>query len=474
MKSLKGIFFPKITRAQLKTEWRASLVIAAPMSFAYLSKPALLATDIYFIGQFSTTGLAALSLASVLFLMVFLPAMGVFYAITPLAGQALGKHQFKRVAHLTCAGLHVAVGFAVPITLLLFFISPVFHFFGMDKDVVAQTQSYMHIFAFSFFPQTCFVVLRGLMVALGRTMLPMVIMLGTIPLNAVLDYIFIFGHFGFPAMGLWGAGLATTLVNFISLGVFILAIARTSFFRQHKIFAQWYKIRPMICREILKLGLPISLGRLFEEGMCFVGVFMIGLVGLIGQAAHQTAFIYAVFAFLMILGLADATTSRVARVYAQKDWAGLYRVVYCNLLLGWGMIAVFSLFYLTMPNFLASLFIAADIDHADKVRHQAAILIQFIPISLFFDVTFTILTFALRGMSDTRIPMVLAGVGSLLIGNLAALILAFGLEMGVAGVWWGWVVGLGSLTVFLAARFVWLHQIYARQNLTMPNIPSAD
>jgi MATE family multidrug resistance protein len=297
-----------------------------------------------------------------------------------------------------------------------------------------------------------FVVLRSLMASLARARAVMIVLMLCVPMNVVLNWVFIFGHLGVPALGLVGAAYASASVQWLMLaGVAgaVWTLRRRD--RAPRLRGEWHEIAADF-RRILKLGGPIGGLQALEIGVFVVSAGVVGLFGADALAAHQIAINYASMTFMVPLGISQAATVRIAAERGAGAPGAARLAAFVALGLGASVMAASAVVIWTVPGLIVSAYVAVgNPDNAALV----AFALRFLAFAAAFQIADgvqVVAAGALRGYEDTTVPMLLAGLGYWLIGFAGGWVLAFPLGFGPVGMWWGFVIGLATVAALLAVR----------------------
>jgi MATE family multidrug resistance protein len=355
-------------------------------------------------------------------------------------------------------GLWAVAAMGVPTSLVLWNVAPILALLGQDPVLIEGAETYVHAAMWSYVPAVGFVVLRNFIAALERPRAGMVIMLAGIAVNVVLDYGLIFGAFGLPALGLLGAGIATSIANWLLFAAMMGFLLIDRRFRRYAVLGRLWRPDWDRFGEIFRIGLPIGITLILEIGLFAAAAVLMGLIGTTQLAAHQIALQCAGVTFMVPLGLAQGATVRVGRAVGRDDPEGVLRAG--MIALGVGtlfMIAMGALMW-TFPLAIVGLFLDLSNPESQAVLDLGATYLMVAAVFQVFDGGQVIAGGALRGLKDTRVPMVLAGVGYWLVGVSASVGLAFAVGLGGLGVWMGLAAGLAVSAVLLIVRFVRLQR----------------
>jgi multidrug resistance protein, MATE family len=449
-----------VTRSLIAAEIRATSAVAAPLAGANLAQMLMHVTNAVMVGHLGAVPLAAAGLGGALYSTLLMTCQGVLTAVAPLAAHAVGGDDRPTAGRVAGAGLIVAALLAAPVIALLIVVPDLLAGLGYDPDLVAGIGQYVRVICWGAPAFLGFAVLRFLLVALFRARSVMLVSLLAVPLNAALNWVLIFGHFGVPALGIRGSAGAMAIVQWLTLLFFALYLARARI---------PVGIGRRMLREIpriLRLGLPIAGLRALEMGLFVTTGIVMGLLGADALGAHQLVFNVVGVCFMVPLGLSQAATVRVAFQLGAGAPAAAHRAGFVALALGAAFMVGAALVLLAAPRTIIGLYL----DLADPGnRGLVAIALQLLFIAALFQVfdgMQVIGVGALRGYRDTAAPMLIAAVGYWGIGFAGGWLLAFPLGYGAVGLWSGLAVGIAIVAVALSVRLrsrAGVHQRLAAQ-----------
>ena len=428
------------TRADLA----ALLRLAAPLVLIQVGAMLMGVVDTIMVGRVSAQALAAVALGNLYHFVFTLFGMGVLMALDPIIAQALGAHDELAVARGLQRGLVLSIVLAIPISLLTLTVRPVLEWVGQPAPVIPAAAGYVTRLALSVWPFYAFVVLRQTLQAHRRTAPLVVTIVAANLLNAGLNYLWVFGHFGFAALGVFGSAWATTVSRWF-MAASLLALG-------------WRDIRPYVDRipanllaaralgRMLKLGAPIGAQFVLESGVFGTVALLMGWLGVVQVAAHQVALNLASLTFMVPLGVSSAAAVIVGHAVGRGDAAGVRRSTSSALLVGAGFMLGAGVLLVGAPGLLARLY-TSDPD----VLALTVLLLPIAGVFQVFDGLQVVSIGLLRGLGDTHVPFVVNIVGFWCLGMPVSLWLGFGLGFGAVGLWWGLVVGL----VIVALVLIW-------------------
>lgn len=443
--------------SRLSAVWRTELMrlfrLAAPIVATQIAWVAMLTTDTAMIGRLGPEPLAGASLSMMIFFIGYIVCVGVTMSTAGLAAQAFGARQPRIVRRVIRQGLWVAILLVTPFVAAFSHSGVLLAWTDQPPEALPHAEAYMSTLMWCLPAGIVFTVLRNFVSALGRPMAALWVMLGGVPLNALLDYGLIFGNFGLPRLELVGAGIATTAVNILMVLALAAIIQWRRPFNKYQLFVRFWRPDWRIFRQIFRIGAPIAAISVMEAGFFIGAVFVIGQFGAVAIAAHMIAMQMPHITFMVPMGLSQAATVRVGHAAGRRDVAGAYRA-------GWSAIAVSVLFaavmtgvIVTVPEPFAGLFLDTARADAAEVLSLAAALLMLAAMFQIVDALQAVAAGALRGINDTAFPMVIAGVSYWGLGAGSAVWLAFGAGWRTEGVWAGFVIGLTAAAVLMIWRF---------------------
>ncbi|MEM7222649.1 MAG: MATE family efflux transporter [Pseudomonadota bacterium] len=437
--------------------WRreawASTRLAVPLILAQLAHVAITTTDVLMMGWLGPEAVAAGSLGTHLYFPVFLLGLGVVAAVGPMTAQALGARQRGQIPDIFRQGLLISAVMGVVFGSVLWWGEAILLVFGQQAETAAAAQSYLRAALWGLAPSFALVVLRNFLAAHSRPRAIMVVMILGVCFNALADYALMFGHFGFPALGVVGAGLASSLVNgWMFLALLAVAVVHREF-RPYRLLAGPWRPNLSLIREVLAIGIPIGLGILAESSLFAATALLMGLIGTTALAANAIALQCMSVAFMIPLGFSQAATVRVGLAAGAGDRAGLARAGWSALGLGLLLSALPVTLFLVVPRFLATLFLDPGQSVNLPVIETIVLLLGIAALFQVFDGIQIIAAGALRGLKDTRVPMWIALFGYWVVGFSCSLLLGFGLGLEVIGIWSGVALGLAVTAGLLVWRF---------------------
>lgn len=443
--------------------WRAELTetvkLAWPMALTQLGQITMMTTDLALIGRLGDDAVAAVGLAHLILFCGFVLGMGIVSAVAALAAQAYGARRPRMVRRVLRMGLWAAVLLGVPVNMVQLRAEDILLAAGQTPDAAGLAARYLTSLAWSMIPAWCFIALRNFMGAVNRPEPALWITLAAIPTNALLAYALINGRFGLPQLDLLGAGFATTFVNIgmCGAGVWICYACRP--FKKYRILGRFWRADWSLMRQLFVIGLPITGGMALEWGLFSSAALLVGWLGTTALAAHQIALQVAAILFMVPFGISMAATVRVGHAVGRRDPVAARRAGFVALALGVSLMSVITVAIIGTRESIPLVFLGGDLTaHAETVT-LAALLLLIGATWFMTDATQGIAAGALRGLNDTRMPMIYAAISFWLIGFTSGYALAFWNGLGAIGIWIGFSLSLASYAALLVVRF---HRLTAR------------
>lgn len=436
-----------------RREIGATLALAGPVVAAQLAQISMGFVDTVMVGRLGSEALAGVALGNTIFFFVLVVCMGVVMAVGPMVAQAYGAGEVEPIGRSVRQGLWLGLVLTVPAFLLLWNIAPVLRWLGQAETTVEGAAGYLRAIVWGALPFLWFMALRSFIEGISRPLSVTAITFVGVGLNIGANYVLMFGKLGFPALGLVGTGWASTCVFwflFLALTAFIQAQPSL---RGYGIFTELRRPDGDYFRALFRIGWPIGVSLGIESGLFTTTAILMGWLGTAALAAHQVALQCAAFTFMVPLGVGIAASVRVGQAAGRGDAAGVRRAGW----VGIGLAACFmlggALLFWTLPEAIVSLYLDLDDPaNADVVR-LAVTLLGIAAVFQLFDGIQVSAAGALRGLKDTRVPMLIGFVAYWVIGLSAGVLLGFGLGWGAPGLWWGLVTGLAAAALLLSLRF---------------------
>ena len=447
-----------MTRQQISygTQVRKLLWLGLPLVGSTVANFVIHMTDTIMLGWYSVTSLAASTIATSIWFVIFMLGAGFGNAVMPLVAAAAAAGDEVRARRVTRMSLWLSLAFFGLAFAPLWWSEQLMLMIGQTPDVAAESQRYLRIGAFGMIPALVAVGLRAFLSALEFTGILLWVTIVGIFLNAGVNYALIFGNWGAPELGIRGAAIASVTIQ--SLTLVVLAAYAHYKLPDYSLFQRIWKPDWQAMKEVFVLGLPIGLTALAESGLFTAGSIMMGWIGEIELAAHGIAMQITALLFMFHVGMSQAATVRAGGAFGRRDQNSLKQVAIAayGIAIAFGVFAI--LLMVTLPAEMASLFIDPTDPARDQLISLAVTLVLMSALFQFMDGTQIVALSLLRGVQDTTVPMWLASLSYWVIGLPASYVMAFTLDWGAVGIWLGLTVGLGMAALLLGLRF-WTYAI---------------
>ena len=443
------------TRAQWLSELRAITALSWPLALTNLAQLAMGTTDVLMMARLGPETLAAGALGVNLYLFAMIFGIGALNAATPLIAAALGRgaRATERVAATVRVSFWSALIVTAPAWCALWFAEAILRAIGQDAALSAAAGVYVRALQWALLPFLCFLALRSLISALERPRWAALIGFAAIGVNALGNWCLMLGHCGVPPMGIAGSGLATSLTSALMFGALALVCMRDPLFRLYRIFAGPWRPDAAGLRAFWRLALPLAATMSFEMTIFIAAVFLMGLIGPAPLAAHAIAIQIASLTFMVPLGVAQAASVRVGLAYGARDAAAVGRAGWTAFAVATAFMAAMSLVMIGAPRVLIGAFIDVDAPGNAEIARLAGVFLAFAALFQTADGAQAVGAGMLRGLHDTRVPMVFALIGYWGVGLPLGAALAFGAGWGGAGIWTGLACGLGIVAALMMTRW---------------------
>jgi len=434
----------------LALELSETLKLAIPLALTQLGQIAMMTTDIAMIGRLGSEAMAAAALAHTVFFVSFTFGMGLVSAVAPLAAQAFGARNPHLIRRSLRVGMWAALLISLPMMALAFRGEQILLMLGQAPTSAHLAQQYLLGLAWGMLPALWFMAIRGFMSAVNRPEPILWITLAAIPANAALVYVLLYGAFGLPELGLLGVGLASSIVNLATFLAGLWFATRRRPFRKYHVLGHFWRTDWQLMRKLVIIGAPISISFLLEYGLFGAAGLLMGVISTTALAAHQIALQVAAILYMVPFGISMAATVRVGHAVGRGDAGGVRRAGYIATWLGIVLAAILTLAVIISRFGIAEVFLG---ESTDATAELSATLLLVGSTLFIADAIQTIAAGALRGMNDTRIPLLFAVLSYWLIGFACACWLGFWTSWGAVGVWIGLSVGTAIFAILLLLRF---------------------
>jgi MATE family multidrug resistance protein len=437
-------------------EFRATIGLAWPLILTNVTMVLINATDVFLLARLGPEALAASAMGSGIVIAMLLFGIGLVTAAAPMMATKIGAmpHSVRDIRRTFRQSLWAATAITIPIWILLWFSTDMLLAAGLPERLARDTGGFIRALQWLILPTLGVVALRSFMSALELPRWTLVAGLAAVVVNAAVNYGLIFGNFGLPAWGLWGAGIGSSVTSLFQF-LFLVAVATLHpRFRRYHLFGRFWRADWPRFREIWRIGFPIALHLGFEASVFAAAVILMGYISTAAVAAHAVAIQIASMTFMVPMGIAQAATVRVGIGNGRGDRAAIGRSGWAAFILGVGFMAAMAAIIWIFPLQLAGIFIDPALAGNDAVLQLAASFLAIAAIFQIVDGAQVVGAGMLRGLHDTKWPMLFAAFGYWVIGIGVGAGLAFWGGWGGVGIWTGLATGLAFVAVMILIRWV--------------------
>ncbi|KRO66727.1 MAG: MATE family efflux transporter [Cryomorphaceae bacterium BACL21 MAG-121220-bin10] len=438
-------------------EFRYNIALAGPVILGMLGHTLVAFVDNIMVGQLGTAELAAVSLGNSFMFIAMSLGIGFSTAITPLVAEAEGEDNVSKGKSAFKHGLFLCTILGIALFLMVFWAKPLMHMMKQPDEVVALAMPYLTYVAISLIPLIIFQAFKQCSDGLSLTRNPMYATLIANVVNVVLNYMFIFGHWGAPAMGVEGAAMGT-LASRVIMVVFLWYVMSTHTKARHYVTQlKLWQLRSDILRKIMRLGFPSAMQMFFEVVIFTAAIWLSGALGKNPQAANQIALNLSSMTFMVAMGFSVVAMIRVGNQKGKSAFTELRRIAFSIFLLSGMASVVFALSFLIFRDSLPHLYL--DFDDLSQLTDNAEVLkisTEILLIAALYQISDSIQVVALgalRGLQDVFLPTLYTFISYWLIGFPLSLYLGMYTDLGSTGIWIGLLAGLTAAALLLLWRF---------------------
>ncbi|HDZ05555.1 hypothetical protein LCGC14_0067410 [marine sediment metagenome] len=441
-------------------EFRYNIKLSVPVILGMLGHTFVQLADNIMVGQLGTAELAAVSLGNSFVFIAMSLGIGFSTAITPLVAEADGAGHKEHAKSALKHGLVLCTVLGLTLFGLILLAKPIMYAMKQPIEVVDLALPYLDLVAFSLVPLIIFQAFKQFSEGLSQTKYPMYATIAANVINILLNYLLIFGNFGFPEMGIVGAAIGT-LVSRIFMVFYLWFILKTKEkFKYYVTGFNFAKIEKTVIKKIIELGFPSSLQMFFEVGIFTSAVWLSGVLGKNAQAANQIALNLSSMTFMFGMGLGIAAMIRVGNQKGLTNFKELRRIAQSIFLLTFFLEIIFAALFLIGRHWFPSLYL--DIDDMTNFADNTEVLViaaELLLVAAFFQISDgiqVVVLGALRGLQDVKIPTVITFISYWLIGFPISYYLCLHTDLKSTGIWIGLLTGLTASAIMLYLRFNYL------------------
>ena len=441
-------------------EFNYNLKLAFPVILGMLGHIFVSFADNIMVGQLGAAELAAVSLGNSFFFIAMSLGIGFASAITPLVAEADSAKNSLGVKNALKHGLILCAILSVLLYLLMLLAIPVIHYMKQPLEVVELAIPYLYIISISIIPLVVFEALKRFSDGLSNTKYPMYATIAANIINIIINYLLIFGSFGFPKLGIVGAGIGTLVSRIIMIFFLSLIFMKKEKFKPYILNIKFRIVDSLIFKKIINIGFPSALQMLFEVGIFTAAIWMSGVLGKNFQAANQIAFNLSAITFMVGVGLSVAAMIRVGNQKGLSDFIELRRIAFSVFMLTVLIEMFFAVMFLVFRDWLPTIYL--DTENLSKTLENTEVILiaskLLLIVALFqiFDGLQVVILGALRGMQDVKIPTIITFVSYWLIGFPISFYLGIYTPLKSTGIWIGLLISLVCASIMLYLRFNYL------------------
>lgn len=397
--------------------------------------------------------LAANALVWNIYITVIVFFIGILFSVSIMVAQSFGAKDNHSISICFKQGLIMAFIFA-PFMMLVMWLAPVVLVWtGQDLGVINAAKPFFQALIWSMLPLNIIVVVHQFLIGINKTRIVMLSSILAVPTEIFFYYVFLFGKFGFPKVGLAGVGYGLAASYVLGAICLLCYLYFSSHLKIYRLFHKWWSINRKILVELLHVGLPLGFMVCTEVALFAAVAIMMGLLGTTVLAAYQISYQYMMVVIVIIFALTQNATVRVGNEVGRNNRSALKLTTMVNMGMGFGFMLLFSIIYIFFPRLVISLDINIHAPHLQELVKEASTFLAMAGILILVDCFRLISLGALRGLKDTKIPVLISLFGFWCIAFPCAYLLAFRFKFGGVGMWWGLIIGLFIAGVILFMRF---------------------
>ncbi len=441
-------------------EFKYNWQLASPVMLGLLGHTLVGLVDNIMVGQLGTAELAAVSLGNSFVFIAMSLGIGFSTAITPLIAEADAAEEFEKGKSFFKHGLLLCTILGIALFAMVVLAKPLLYAMHQPEAVVALALPYLNLAAFSLIPLVIFQGFKQFSDGLALTKFPMYATLVANGINVALNYLLIFGAFGFPKLGIVGAAYGTIVSRIVMVGCLCFLLARHEKSKVYMAQFRTFCLQRLAIKRLLSLGLPSAMQMFFEVAIFTAAVWLSGLLGKNPQAANQIALNLGSMTFMIAMGLGVTAMIRVGNQIGLKRYAELRRIAFSIFLLGLILAVGFAILFLVLHQQLPKIYLDySDVTNGEDNQEVLVIASKLLLVAAIFQISDSIQVVvlgALRGLQDVKIPMVLVFIAYWIIGFPMSWYLGKATMYGSVGIWIGLLAGLTAAAVLLYLRFNYL------------------
>lgn len=435
-------------RVNLRAELRALLALAIPVALSEIGWMTMTVVDVVMVGKLGPVAIGSVGLGNAIYYAPSLFGIGLLLGLDTLVSRSWGAGDFDDCHRSLAQGFYIAVASTPVLMLFILLTQPLFTARGVDAGVAAYTHQYVDILNWSTFPLLVYAAFRRYLQGVGRVQPVTFALISANLVNLAGNWVFIYGKFGLPAMGVRGSALSTLVARIYMAAVLVYFAWRHERGRGHPLFAHWPGPDKVRLRALLHLGLPAACQVVLEVAAFGAATIMAARLPAVALATHEIALSCAAYAYMVPLGVSAAAAVAVGHAIGAGNPARATRAGWMAVLLGVGFMVVAALFFLFTPRPILEIY-----SRDPQVLTLGAHILMIVAAFQIFDGAQSVATGALRGMGDTRFPMLVNFAGYWIVGLPIGAWLCFHMHWGLSGLWTGLTLSLIAIALLLLWRW---------------------
>lgn len=444
-------------------EFSYNYKLAYPVIIGLVGHTLVQFVDNAMVGRLGTAEIAAISLGNSFVFLAMSIGIGFSTAITPLIAESNAQRNFIKSKSILENSVTICLILGIFLTVGVLALKPLLNSMGQSPNVIKLANPYINWVALSLIPLVLFQSFKQFTDGLSLTKISMISTIIANIINVLLNYILIYGKFGFPKLELVGAGIGTFISRIFMVLIIIYLIKNSGNLQKYFENFKLLKFTKAIMSKIFNLGYPSALQVLFEVGFFISGIWVCGIIGTNEQAANQIALNLSTITFMVALGLSVTATIRVGNQKGINDFLNLKRIAISIFLMVILIEIVFALVFISLSDLLPWLYLEnvtkEDIIETANISSKLLLIVALLQI---FDGIQIVAQGALRGIQDVKIPSIISFLSYIIIGLPVMVYLALFTDLDVVGVWIGFLIGLISASIFLSMRFFYMCNLYIK------------
>ncbi|GHC55243.1 MATE family efflux transporter [Ulvibacter litoralis] len=448
-------------------EFKTNLSLATPVIMGMLGHTLVALVDNIMVGQLGTAELAAVSLGNSFMFIAMSLGIGFSTAITPLVAEADSEGNFDAGKSSFKHGLFLCTVLGIALFLMVMFAKPLMYAMKQPIEVVDLAMPYLNLVAASLIPLIVFQAFKQFSDGMSMTRYPMYATIVANLINVLLNYMFIFGKFGAPELGIVGAAIGTLVSRVILVAYLWFMLARHKKSKAYVLQIKFFTLSKAMLKKLIGLGFPSAMQMFFEVAVFTAAIWLSGILGKNHQAANQIALNLSSMTFMVAMGLSVVAMIRVGNQKGLRSFKELRRIAFSILLLTTLLASVFALMFVLFNTVLPKMYLDLDdvvnfVDNSEVISITSKLML----IAAVFQISDAIQVVALgalRGMQDVKIPMFITFVAYWLIGFPVSFYLSMYTSLESEGIWYGLLAGLTASAVMLFIRFNYLSKKMIRE-----------